>query len=75
MIIWRYNDSGGSLARGVEWAVAAQNLEALRILLGCGYLAAAGLVAAGWLVSAGLRGVVLGAVGLGGGGIAGGGMG
>lgn len=65
MIVWKYDDAGGSVGRGVEWAVAMQNLEALRILLGCGYVAAAGLVAAGvgarWVV----RGVVLGCVGLG----------
>ena len=50
--------------RGVSWAVAVQNLEALRILLGCGYLGAGGLVAAGgavsWMVSTAiLRGVGL----------------
>ncbi len=50
--------------RGVSWAVAVQNLEALRILLGCGYLWAGGLVAAGgavrWMVSTAiLRGVGL----------------
>ncbi|KAL8824390.1 MAG: hypothetical protein Q9191_005088 [Dirinaria sp. TL-2023a] len=64
------NDSEGwnvgrSVARGVEWAVALQNLEALRILLGCGYLSAVGLVAAGaaarWIVAA----MTLGVVGLG----------
>ena len=74
MVVWRYDgaenegegwDVGKSVGRGVEWAVAVQNLEALRILLGCGYLSAAGLVAAGaaarWVVAA----VILGAVGLG----------
>ena len=74
MVVWKYdgaeNDSDGwnvgrSVARGVEWAVAVQNLEALRILLECGYLSAVGLVAAGaaarWAVAA----VVLGVVGLG----------
>ena len=74
MVVWRYDGAenegegwnvGKSVGRGVEWAVAVQNLEALRILLGCGYLSAAGLVAAGaaarWVVAA----VVLGAVGLG----------
>ena len=74
MVVWKYdgaeNESEGwnvgkNVGRGVEWAVAVQNLEALRILLGCGYLSAAGLVAAGaaarWIVAA----VVLGAVGLG----------
>lgn len=75
MVVWKYdgaeNESEGwnvgkSVGRGVEWAVAVQNLEALRILLGCGYLSAAGLVAGGaaarWTVAA----VVLGIVGLGG---------
>lgn len=33
--------------RGVSWAVAVQNLEALRILLGCGYVVAGGLVVTG----------------------------
>ncbi|KAL8789155.1 MAG: hypothetical protein Q9213_001262 [Squamulea squamosa] len=49
MVVWRYNDVGGSVGRGVEWAVAVQNLEALRILLECGYVGAACLVGAGWL--------------------------
>ena len=51
--------------RGVAWAVAVQNMEALRILLGCGYLTALGLVAAGGSVRWFVRGVILGAVGLG----------
>ena len=74
MVVWKYDGAenksegwnvGKSVGRGVEWAVAVQNLEALRILLGCGYLSAAGLVVAGaaarWIVAA----VVLGVVGLG----------
>jgi len=74
MVVWKYDDAdnesdgwnvGRSVGRGVEWAVAVQNLEAVRILLGSGYLSAAGLVAAGavarWVVAA----VVLGVVGLG----------
>jgi len=74
MVVWKYDDAdnesegwnvGRSVGRGVEWAVAVQNLEALRILLGSGYLSAAGLVAAGaaarWVVAV----VVLGVVGLG----------
>ena len=74
MVVWKYDDAendndgwnvGRAVARGVEWAVAVQNLEALRILLECGYLSAVGLVAAGaaarWVVAA----VVLGVVGLG----------
>lgn len=51
--------------RGVAWAVAVQNMEALRILLGCGYLTALGLVAAGGAVRWVVRSVILGAVGLG----------
>ena len=50
--------------RGVAWAVAVQNMEALRILLGCGYLTALGLVAAGGAVRWVVRSVILGAVGL-----------
>ena len=74
MVVWKYDDAdnesdgwnvGKSVGKGVEWAVAVQNLEALRILLGCGYVSAAGLVASGaiarWVVAA----VMLGAVGLG----------
>ncbi|KAL8907187.1 MAG: hypothetical protein Q9207_001553 [Kuettlingeria erythrocarpa] len=37
MVVWKYDDARGSVGRGVEWAVAVQNLEALRILLECGY--------------------------------------
>lgn len=51
--------------RGVAWAVAVQNMEALRILLGCGYLSALGLVAAGGAVRWIVESVLLGAVGLG----------
>ncbi|KAL9024876.1 MAG: hypothetical protein Q9196_006194 [Gyalolechia fulgens] len=51
MVVWKYDDAGSSVGRGVEWAVAVQNLEALRILLECGYASAAGLVGAGWMSS------------------------
>ena len=51
--------------QGVAWAVAVQNMEALRILLGCGHLIALGLVAAGGAVRWVVRGVMLGVVGLG----------
>ena len=64
MIVWRYEDAGGSVGQGVEWAVAVQNLEALRILLGCGYLGAAGLVAAGWVMKWAVAQLVLRSVGL-----------
>ncbi|KAL8890787.1 MAG: hypothetical protein Q9215_002091 [Flavoplaca cf. flavocitrina] len=65
MVVWRYNDVGGSVGRGVEWAVAVQNLEALRILLECGYLGAASLVGAGWLARWAIGRLTLGFVGLG----------
>ena len=42
-----------------------QNLEALRILLGCGYLGAGGLVLAGGVVRWIVRATILGVVGLG----------
>lgn len=51
--------------QGVGWMVAVQNLEALRILLGGGYLSAGALVLAGELGKWVVRRVVLGAVGLG----------
>lgn len=54
--------------RGVSWAVAVQNLEALRILLGCGYLGAGGVVAAGAAVRWIVRTAILGVAGLGEGG-------
>ena len=54
--------------RGVSWAVAVQNLEALRILLGCCYLGAGGLVVAGVTVRWLVKNTILGAVGLGDGG-------
>ena len=63
MVVWKYDDADGNVGRGVEWAVAVQNLEALRILLGCGYMGAAGLVAAGWVVTWVVTRVMLGVVG------------
>ena len=66
MVVWKYDDSSNTVGRGVEWAVAVQNLEALRILLGCGYLGAAGLVGSGVGVRWFLGRVVLAGVGLGG---------
>lgn len=53
------------MRRGVAWAVAVQNMEALRILLGCGYLTALGSVVAGGAVRWVVRSVILGGVGLG----------
>lgn len=51
MVVWKYDDPTNLINRGVKWAVAMQNLEALRILLGCGYWVAGALVAAGWVVA------------------------
>lgn len=65
MVVWKYDDAGGSVGRGVEWAVAVQNLEALRILLECGYVGAAGLVGVGWMARWGVARLILGSVGLG----------
>ena len=52
------------MRRGVAWAVAVQNMEALRILMGCGYLTAFSLVAAGGAVKWVVRSLILGIVGL-----------
>lgn len=66
MVVWRYDDAGGQLARGVSWAVGAQNVEALRILLGATYWSAGGIVALGALGRWLAKRIILGAVGLGG---------
>ena len=62
MVIWEYDVPAA--ARALGWAVVANNVEALKILLGCGYGAAALLATAGavsrWLVGA----AVLWSVGL-----------
>lgn len=65
MVVWKYDDARGSVGRGVEWAVAVQNLEALRILLECGYVGAAGLVGVGWMARWAVARIILGFVGLG----------
>ncbi|MCJ1370680.1 sterol homeostasis protein [Loxospora ochrophaea] len=65
MVVWKYDDVGGQVGKGVEWAVALQNLEALRILLGCSYFGAGALVAAGSIVRWVVGRLVLGMVGLG----------
>ncbi|KAL8855953.1 MAG: hypothetical protein Q9178_007403 [Gyalolechia marmorata] len=65
MVVWRYDDVGGSVGRGVEWAVGVQNVEALRILLECGYLGAASVVGAGWMARWAVGRLTLGFVGLG----------
>jgi len=66
MVVWKYEDGTRPLAQGVSWAVALQNMEALRILLECGYGPAAVLVGAGWIVSKVVASIMLHLVGLGG---------
>lgn len=65
MVVWKYDDAGGQLGHGVEWAIAAQNLEALRILLGCSYFGAGSLIAGGAAAKWTVGRVMLGLVGLG----------
>ena len=65
MVVWKYDDVGGQVGRGVQWAVAVQNLEALRILLGCSYVRAGTLVAVGAVARWVVQRVVLGTFGLG----------
>lgn len=52
MVIWEYDVPAA--ARSLGWAVVANNVEALKILLDCGYIPAAMLASAGalsrWLV-------------------------
>lgn len=52
MVIWDYDVPAA--ARSLGWAVVANNVEALAILLDCGYAVAIALTAAGavarWLV-------------------------
>jgi lipid intermediate transporter len=59
MVVWKYEDAGGQVARGVRWAVAVQNLEALRILLGVSYWKAGVLVLAGRAAEGLVEGVLL----------------
>ena len=62
MVIWDYDIPAA--ARSLGWAVVANNIEAMKILLDCGYVPAAILAGAGalcrWLVARG----ILWAVGL-----------
>jgi hypothetical protein len=62
MVIWEYDVPAA--ARSLGWAVVANNVEALKILLDCGYVPAAILASAGalsrWVVGRG----ILWAVGL-----------
>lgn len=56
MVIWEYDVPAA--ARSLGWAVVANNVEALKILLDCGYGVAAFLATAGalsrWLVGRGV---------------------
>ncbi|CAL3969947.1 unnamed protein product [Diplocarpon coronariae] len=56
MVIWEYDVPAA--ARSLGWAVVANNVEALKILLGCGYGTAAFLATVGaisrWLVGRGI---------------------
>ena len=64
MVVWHYDDVEGQVGRGVEWAVAVQNLEALSILLECSYIVAGSLVGGGWVVKTLVGRGILGAVSL-----------
>lgn len=56
MVIWEYDVPAA--ARSLGWAVVANNVEALKILLDCGYGVAAFLATAGalsrWVVGRGV---------------------
>jgi len=56
MVIWEYDVPAA--ARSLGWAVVANNIEALKILLDCGYLPAAILASVGalsrWIVGKGI---------------------
>lgn len=60
MVIWVYDVPAA--ARSLGWAVVANNVEALKILLDCGYGTAASLVTVGavcrWMVGRGILWVV-----------------
>ena len=62
MVIWAYDVPAA--ARSLGWAVVANNVEALEILLDCGYGAAALLAAAGGLARWAVGRAVLWAAGL-----------
>ncbi|KAK0627218.1 Arv1-like family-domain-containing protein [Immersiella caudata] len=62
MVIWEYDVPAA--ARSLGWAVVANNVEALKILLGCGYGVAAMLATAGALSRWAMGRAVLLAVGL-----------
>jgi len=62
MVIWEYDVPAA--ARALGWAVVANNVEALKILLDCGYGAAALLATAGALSRWAVGRLVLWAAGL-----------
>lgn len=64
MVIWEYDVPAA--ARALGWAVVANNVEALKILLGCGYGVAALLATAGAVGRWAVGSVILWSVGLGG---------
>ncbi|KAK0806767.1 hypothetical protein LTS16_012891 [Friedmanniomyces endolithicus] len=65
LLIWPYDLP--SSASAVSWAVIMNNIAALEILLGCGYVRAAGLCGVGAVCRAGVSWAVLRAVGIEGG--------
>ena len=62
MVIWDYDVPAA--AKSVGWAVVVNNIEALRILLDCGYGMAAFVAGAGALVRIASGWAILRAVGL-----------
>jgi hypothetical protein len=62
MVIWDYDVPAA--AKSVGWAVVVNNIEALKILLDCGYPMAAFLTGMGALVRWGVARSILGVVGL-----------
>ncbi len=63
MVVWDYDVPAA--AQSVGWAVVVNNVEALSILLDCGYVAAGCLAAAGALARSATAWAILHAVGLG----------
>lgn len=63
MVIWDYDVPAA--AKSVGWAVVVNNVEALNILLDCGYVMAGCLAATGALVRSATTWAILHAVGLG----------
>jgi hypothetical protein len=62
MVIWEYDVPAA--ARSLGWAVVANNIEALKILLGCGYGVASLLAAVGAVARWGVARAILWSVGL-----------